>query len=62
MKNMVHLAKASTTASNFETLKVTVPKEYVYHVELNRPDKLNAMNHTLWEYVFKNNRKKFTVI
>lgn len=34
--------------STFETLKVTSPQEYVYHVELNRPDKLNAMNRTMW--------------
>lgn len=33
---------------NFETLSVKVPKEFVYHIELNRPDKLNAMNGTMW--------------
>lgn len=32
----------------FKTLNVSVPKPFVYHVELNRPDKLNAMNNTMW--------------
>lgn len=35
----------------FETLAVSSPRENVYHVELNRPDKLNAMNKTMWKYV-----------
>lgn len=34
--------------ANYETLSVTTPKEFVYHVELNRPNQLNAMNNTLW--------------
>jgi len=33
---------------NFKTLSVTSPKPFVFHVELNRPDKLNAMNYTMW--------------
>ncbi|XP_039270795.1 delta(3,5)-Delta(2,4)-dienoyl-CoA isomerase, mitochondrial-like isoform X2 [Styela clava] len=32
----------------FETLAVTSPKDFVLHVELNRPDKLNAMNNQMW--------------
>jgi len=36
---------------NFETLKVSSPKEFVYHVEINRPDKRNAMNIPFWKYV-----------
>lgn len=28
----------------FETLKVTNPHEFVFHVEFNRPEKRNAMN------------------
>jgi delta(3,5)-delta(2,4)-dienoyl-CoA isomerase len=39
---------ASTAGSSFETLKVTVPKPFVYQVELNRPKQLNAMNKTMW--------------
>lgn len=34
--------------STFETLKVTSPKEFVMQVELNRPDRLNAFNKTMW--------------
>lgn len=37
-----------STKSNFETLSVTIPKPFVYHVELNRPDKMNAMNGPMW--------------
>lgn len=33
---------------NFETLNVTKPKENVLQVELNRPDKRNAMNQAFW--------------
>lgn len=38
----------SSQSYNFETLKVTSPREHVAHVELNRPDKLNAMNKAFW--------------
>jgi len=33
---------------DFETLNVSSPSEFVKHVELNRPAKLNAMNATFW--------------
>jgi len=33
---------------NFETLLITNPKPYIYHVQINRPDKLNAINPTMW--------------
>jgi len=33
---------------NFETLNVTRPKEFVVHVELNRPEKRNAQNRALY--------------
>ena len=32
----------------FETLSVTNPHEFVYHVEFNRPEKRNAMNFTFF--------------
>ena len=35
---------------NFETLKVTRPKDFVLHVELNRPEKRNAMNTAFWRW------------
>ncbi|KAK2146485.1 hypothetical protein LSH36_605g02072 [Paralvinella palmiformis] len=34
---------------SFETLKVESPKDYIFHVEMNRPDKLNAMNQIFWK-------------
>lgn len=33
---------------SYETLSVTKPSEWVYQVELNRPDKSNAMNRAFW--------------
>jgi hypothetical protein len=39
---------AEEQRSQFKALSVTVPKPFVYHVELNRPKKLNAMNNTMW--------------
>lgn len=38
----------ATSAYKFETLNVTEPSEFVYHVEINRPEKRNAMNKTFW--------------
>lgn len=40
---------AAADSYAFETLAVSSPRENVYHVELNRPDKLNAMNKTMWK-------------
>ncbi|XP_052747907.1 delta(3,5)-Delta(2,4)-dienoyl-CoA isomerase, mitochondrial [Galleria mellonella] len=40
-------AKADVT--QYETLAVSVPKKNVFHVELNRPDKLNTFNEALWQ-------------
>lgn len=34
---------------DFQTLKVTSPSEFVKQVELNRPDKRNAMNTAFWK-------------
>lgn len=33
---------------NYETLRVTVAQRHVLHVELNRPEKRNAMNKAFW--------------
>ncbi|KAG5318599.1 ECH1 protein, partial [Pseudoatta argentina] len=33
----------------YKTLVVTIPKPFVYMVKLNRPEKLNAMNPTMWK-------------
>lgn len=51
MKNFGSAAVDSTSSKDniqFETLSVSVPSEFVYHVQLNRPDKMNAINHTMW--------------
>ncbi|XP_005100938.1 delta(3,5)-Delta(2,4)-dienoyl-CoA isomerase, mitochondrial isoform X1 [Aplysia californica] len=41
-------AMSSQVTYEFETLNVTSPEEYVKHVELNRPKKMNAMNTAFW--------------
>lgn len=50
---LITTAKMSSRSGLFETLHVTTPKKYIYHVELNRPNNLNAMNNTLWMWVFE---------
>ncbi|XP_069118102.1 delta(3,5)-Delta(2,4)-dienoyl-CoA isomerase, mitochondrial-like isoform X2 [Argopecten irradians] len=42
------MSSDTTSKYNFETLKITQPKEFVTQVEMNRPKKLNAMNNTFW--------------
>ncbi|KAJ8708090.1 hypothetical protein PYW08_010456 [Mythimna loreyi] len=37
----------------FETLLVSEPKKYVYHVELNRPKKSNTFTLTMWQEIQK---------
>lgn len=37
-----------STLAKYKTLSLTTPKPFVIHVELNRPEKLNAMNKTMW--------------
>lgn len=39
---------ASANANNYKTLKLTTPQPFVVHVELNRPDRLNAFNKLMW--------------
>ncbi|XP_065213893.1 delta(3,5)-Delta(2,4)-dienoyl-CoA isomerase, mitochondrial [Planococcus citri] len=39
---------STPTIPKFETLNVSLPKPWVYHVELNRPEKLNAMSSIMW--------------
>lgn len=45
-----HSSKLLSTMafSTFKTLSVTIPSDFVAHVELNRPEKRNAMNRTMW--------------
>lgn len=35
----------------YKTLEVTEPSQHVFKVQLNRPDKSNAMNRDFWRYV-----------
>lgn len=46
--------------SQYKTLAVSVPKECVYMVQLNRPEKLNAMNGIMW-HEFKDCFNKLAV-
>lgn len=34
--------------TTFKTVAVTNPKPFVFHVELNRPDRYNAINKQMW--------------
>ena len=38
----------STQEYKFETLEVTKPRDHVFQVNINRPEKRNAMNQTFW--------------
>lgn len=53
VKTSSNMRNQSKMLSTFETLKVTSPKEFVFHVELNRPDRLNAFNKTMWVEIGK---------
>ncbi|GLV45570.1 Enoyl-CoA hydratase 1 [Carabus blaptoides fortunei] len=44
----ISVAAMSSSPKSYETLAVTVPKSFVYHVELNRPKNLNALNKKMW--------------
>lgn len=37
----------------YETLLVSVPKPFVYMVQLNRPEKRNSLNNVMWEEIKK---------
>ncbi|KOB72993.1 Delta(3,5)-delta(2,4)-dienoyl-CoA isomerase [Operophtera brumata] len=40
-----------TEIPQYETLAVSVPKKNVFHVELNRPKKINTFNLAMWDLV-----------
>lgn len=48
MSSEVNPEASSSQISQFKTLGISVPEPFVYHVELNRPEKMNAMNKTMW--------------
>nr|KAF6285575.1 enoyl-CoA hydratase 1 [Myotis myotis] len=35
---------------NYESLRVTAAQRHILHVQLNRPEKRNAMNKAFWRY------------
>lgn len=39
---------STSTENNFKSLSIDVPKPFVYHVKLNRPEKYNAINKQMW--------------
>ncbi|XP_040179256.1 delta(3,5)-Delta(2,4)-dienoyl-CoA isomerase, mitochondrial isoform X1 [Rana temporaria] len=41
-------SEAGPASYDYETLKVTTPKDNIFHVEINRPEKRNAMNKAFW--------------
>ncbi|XP_064623837.1 delta(3,5)-Delta(2,4)-dienoyl-CoA isomerase, mitochondrial-like [Lineus longissimus] len=48
---LVLRAMSSGTSCEYETLKVTTPLENVVQVEINRPEKRNAMNRAFWREI-----------
>ncbi|CAG9761704.1 unnamed protein product [Ceutorhynchus assimilis] len=46
-----NMARMSSQTPTFEFLSVTVPKDYIFHVELNRPTKLNAITHKFFSEI-----------
>ncbi|XP_067831172.1 delta(3,5)-Delta(2,4)-dienoyl-CoA isomerase, mitochondrial isoform X2 [Heptranchias perlo] len=48
MRAMSAEAQDMVPSYSFETLRVSQARDSVLHVELNRPEKRNAMNKTLW--------------
>ncbi|ESO94289.1 hypothetical protein LOTGIDRAFT_232526 [Lottia gigantea] len=48
LKMTSRMCSTATSTYNFETLKVTQPREFVLQVEINRPEKRNAMNQAFW--------------
>lgn len=42
---------SSKAVPQYETLSVSLQSPFVFHVELNRPERLNSMNKTMWRYV-----------
>lgn len=48
MARRLSTSTAVKATYEYKTLKVTNPHEYVFHVEMNRPEKRNAMNPTFF--------------
>ena len=46
----VTMTTTSSVLPTYETLHLSRPVEYVVQVELNRPEKRNALNGQFWKY------------
>ncbi|XP_063543413.1 delta(3,5)-Delta(2,4)-dienoyl-CoA isomerase, mitochondrial [Cydia strobilella] len=46
--SLLRFYSSTSEVPKFDTLAVSVPKKHVFHVELNRPKKLNTFNHNMW--------------
>lgn len=51
ISNILVRTFTKTELPQFETLAVSEPKKYVYHVELNRPKKSNTLTRTMWQEI-----------
>lgn len=51
LANSIRNSSTIEAYSKFETLKITNPHEYVFHVELNRPQKRNSMTPQLFDEI-----------
>lgn len=52
-----NLRMSSTSSYQYETLSVTSDQKFVFHVQLNRPESLNAMNKMFWHEILDCFRK-----
>lgn len=53
-RNMCAATNATASASAyaaFKTITVERPRDFVYHVQLNRPDKMNAISPRMWQEI-----------
>ncbi|XP_013778821.1 delta(3,5)-Delta(2,4)-dienoyl-CoA isomerase, mitochondrial-like [Limulus polyphemus] len=44
-------SEKATYTMSYETLDITSPHKHILHVQLNRPEKLNAMNKVFWREI-----------
>ena len=45
----VRMSSTLAEYAQYKTLNITQPSEYVVHVEMNRPEKRNALNMEMWK-------------
>lgn len=57
IKFLVAAMSSNASSYQYETLLVTSQHDHVLHVQLNRPDRLNAMNRIFWQEILDCFRK-----